>query len=151
MNDLATARDCFLEKVHYYAPGQAVRFTAPLDELIRWSETNELVFTESKAKELIKFCVPGVRAAFWTASPRTEDGAKFTLLGDAGFPETLRTAARDELARIDGKPALPEGVPTMPFTKLIWEPYRTRVLDLMTRLLAGVRQAESASSSLSAV
>ena len=140
MNDLLTARASFLDKVNNYAPGEAIRFTAPLDEVIRWSETNELVFTESKAKELVKFSVPGARAAFWCAAPRTLDGAKFTLLGDASFSETLRAAARDELARIDGRALLTEGAPTLAFTKLIWEPYRTRVLNLMARLLDGVRR-----------
>ena len=30
----------------------------------------------------------------------------------------------------------------LPFAKLIWEPYRTRVLDLMERLVVGMNQTE---------
>jgi hypothetical protein len=141
MSDLATARDCFLAKVSYYAPGEAVRFTGPLDALIQWSEANGLVFTPGKVSEAVKFSVPGSRLAFWSALPRAGDGAKFLLLSEPRFPEPLRAAARDELARIDGKDALPEAVPAMPFTKLIWEPYRTRVLDLMGRLLTEMKRA----------
>lgn len=147
MNDLATARGRFLDKVNSYAPGEAVRFTGPLDELIGWSEANELVFTPSSVHEPIRFALPDTRLVFWSASPRTSDGAKFAVLGDPRYPAALRTTARDELARIDGKAALPEAIPAMPFTKLIWEPYRTRVLALMTELLAGVKRAESPSAS----
>jgi len=143
MSDLATARACFLDRVNGYAPGQAVRFTAPLDELIRWSEANGLVFMPAKAKDLVKFSAPGSKLAFWSALPRADDGAKFTLLGEPRFPEALRTIARDELARINGKDALAEAAPVLPFTKLIWEPYRTRVLDLMARLLDEVKRDQA--------
>ena len=33
----------------------------------------------------------------------------------------------------------PEAVPEVAFTKLIWAPYRARVLGLMGRLLDGIR------------
>ena len=139
MNDLTTARADFLEKVEGYAPGQSVRFAPALDELIRWSEANGLEFTHhTGVHDLVKFSVPGSKMAFWSATPRTGDGAKLTLLNDSRFPEPLRTLARDELARIDGKAVKPDGVPEVAFTKLIWAPYRARVLDLMARLLDGV-------------
>ena len=143
MNDLATARAAFLEKVEGYAPGQSARFAPALDELIRWSEANGLEFTpHAGTHDLVKFSAPGARMAFWSATPRTGDGAKLTLLNDPRFPEPLRTLARDELARIDRKAGEPGAVPEVAFTQLIWEPYRVRVLDLMARLLAGVRRPE---------
>ncbi len=140
MSDLTTARADFLEKVEQYASGQSARFAPPLDELIRWSEANGLEFTpHAGVHDLVKFSVPGSKMAFWSATPRTGDGAKLTLLNDPRFPEPLRTLARDELARI-GRPVAPPGdVPEVAFTNLIWGPYRTRVLDLMARLLGGVR------------
>jgi hypothetical protein len=139
MNDLATARADFLEKVEGYASGQAARFAPALDELIRWSRENGLEFTHhAGVHDLVKFSVPGAGMAFWSATPRTGDGAKLTLLNDRRFPEPLRAAARDELARIDGKEARPDGVPEVAFTKLIWEPYRVRLLGLMGRLLDGL-------------
>lgn len=141
MSDLATVRGRFLDRVHGYEPGQSVRFAAPLDELIRWSEANGLVFHDPGAKEFVRFSVPGTGWAFWSALPRATDGAKFTLFSDPRAPEFLRATARDELARIDGRPAPPEGVPELAFTKLIWEPYRMRVLDLMARLREAVKPA----------
>jgi hypothetical protein len=140
MNDLATARADFLEKVEGYASGQSARFAPVLDEMILWSEANGLEFTHhTGVHDLVKFSVPGAKMAFWSATPRTGDGAKLTLLNDPRFPEPLRTMARDELARIDGKTAQPESVPELAFTKLIWAPYRARVLELMARLLEGLR------------
>lgn len=148
MNDLTTARADFLEKVEGYASGQSARFAPPLDELIRWSEANGLEFTHHPGvHDLVKFSVPGARMAFWSATPRTGDGAKLTLLNDPRFPEPLRTLARDELAQIDRTVALPGEVPEVAFTNLIWEPYRKRLLDLMARLLDGVRQPEPESGS----
>ena len=130
MNDLATARAGFLAKVNRYASGESARFAPALDELIRWSEENGLEFTHhSGVHDLVKFSVPGAKMAFWSAAPRTGDGGKLTLLNDSRFPEPLRTVARDELARIDGKAALPGDVPEVAFTMLIWEPYRKRVLE----------------------
>jgi len=144
MSDLATTRADFLAKVEGYASGQSVRFAPPLDELIQWSEANGLEFTPNTGvHDLVKFSVPGVPMAFWSATPRTGDGAKFTLLNDPRFPESLRTLARGELAGIDGKPEQSAGVPEVAFTKLIWGPYRARLLDLMARLLEGVRQSQS--------
>ena len=144
MNDLATARADFLAKVDDYADGQGARFAPALDELIRWSEANGLEFTpHAGVHDLVKFSAPGAAMAFWTATPRPGDGAKLTLLNDPRFPEPLRALARDELARIDGKSAQPGGVPEVAFTKLIWAPYRARVLDLMGRLLDGVRPREA--------
>jgi hypothetical protein len=141
VNDLVTARTDFLEKVEGYASGQSARFAPPLDELIRWSEEHGLEFTHhTGVHDLVKFSLPGAKMAFWSATPRTGDGAKLTLLNDPRFPEPLRTLARDELARIDGKPFQDEGVPEVAFTKLIWAPYRARVLDLMARLLDGLRE-----------
>lgn len=143
MNDLATARAAFLEKVERYASGQSARFAPPLDELIRWSEENGLEFTHhTGVHDLVKFSVPGTGMAFWSATPRTIDGAKLTLLNDPRFPEPLRTLARDELAGIDGKAVVPGGIPEVAFAKLIWAPYRVRLLDLMARLLDGVRRPE---------
>ena len=148
MNDLATARTNFLAKVEGWASGQASRFAPPLDELIRWSEENGLEFTHhTGVHDLVKFSVPGSKMAFWSATPRTGDGGTLTLLNDPRFPESLRTTARDELAQIDGKAALPGAVPEVAFTNLIWEPYRKRVLDLMARLLDGVRRPEPDSPS----
>src|SRR5262245_38753551 len=112
MNDLTNTRTAFLEKVEMYASGQAKRFAPVLDELIRWSEVNGLEFTPSTGTQnLFRFSVPGVGMAFWTATPRTDDGAKLTLLSDARFPEPLRTMARDEIARIDRKQREPGAVP----------------------------------------
>jgi hypothetical protein len=143
MSDLTTTRAGFLDKVEGYASGQAARFAPALDELARWSEANGLEFTPHPGVHaLFKFSAPGA-AAFWSATPRTGDGAKLTLLDDRRFPEPLRSLARDELARIDGKAAHPDGVPELAFTKLIWAPYRARVLELMARLLDGVRRPET--------
>ncbi|HVK18809.1 MAG TPA: hypothetical protein VM533_17895 [Fimbriiglobus sp.] len=148
MNDLTTARADFLEKVEGYAPGQSARFAPALDELIRWSEANGLEFTHhTGVHDLVKFSVPGSKMAFWSATPRTGDGAKLTLLNDPRFPEPLRTLARDELARIDRKAAPNGDVPEVAFTNLIWGPYRERVLDLMARLFDGLRQPETESGS----
>src|SRR5438046_6018270 len=138
MNDLATARADFLEKVEGYAPGQAARFAPALDELIRWSEANGLEFTpHAGVHDLVKFSVPGAKMAFWSATPRTGDGAKLTLLNDPRFPEPLRTLARDELARIDGKAFQPEGGPRVPSTMLTWGPYRSGGPTLMPRRSQG--------------
>jgi hypothetical protein len=148
MNDLATARADFLEKVEGYASGQSTRFAPALDELIRWSEANGLEFTHHTGiHDLVKFTVRGAKMAFWSATPRTGDGAKLTLLNDPRFPEPLRTLARDELARIDGKAVQFEGVPEVAFTMLIWGPYRARIIDLMGRLLEGLRQPAQESGS----
>src|SRR4051794_14923185 len=112
MNDLATARADFLKRVEDYAPDQAARFAPALDQLIRWSETNGLEFTpHAGVADLVKFSVPGAKMAFWSATPRTGDGAKFTLLNDSRFRESLRTLARDELAAIDGKKDQADGIP----------------------------------------
>ena len=143
MSDLTTARADFLEKVEGYAPGQSARFAPPLDELIRWSGENGLEFTpHAGVHDLVKFSVPGSKMAFWSATPRTGDGAKLTLLNDPRFPEPLRALARDELAQIDRKVAPPGDVPEVAFTNLIWGPYRERVLDLMARLLDGLQRPE---------
>jgi hypothetical protein len=148
MNDLATARAGFLEKVNSYASGQSVRFAPVLDELTRWSEVNGLQFShQSGVHNLIKFSLPKVKMAFWSATPRTGDGGKLTLLNDSRFPEPLRTMARDELARIGRKVAEPGEVPEVAFTMLIWEPYRIRVLDLMARLLDGLKRPALESNS----
>jgi hypothetical protein len=107
-----------------------------LDELIRWSEANDLKFTPHVGvHDVVKFSAPGAKLAFWSVTPRTGDGAKLTLLNDTRFPESLRTLAREELSLIDGKRAKPDRAPEVALTKLIWEPYRVRVLDLMTKLL----------------
>jgi hypothetical protein len=145
MNDLATARADFLTKVEGYASGQAVRFTPPLDELIGWSEANGLVFLPHVGvNDLIKFADAGATMAIWSVTPRTGDGAKLTLLNDSQFSEALRTLARDELSDIDGKAVQPKAVPEVAFTKLIWPPYRQRVMDLMARLLDGLRRPAAA-------
>jgi hypothetical protein len=137
MSDLATALASFQSKVERYAEGQGSRFALVLDELIEWSGKNNLDYTPHVGiHEVVKFSAGGAKMAFWTVTPRVVDGAKFTLLGDPQFPEKLRTKAREELAIIDGKKAPMVGVPEVAFTKLIWEPYRERVLNLMDRLLA---------------
>src|SRR5258706_13464813 len=101
MSHLAAARAGFLDKVEGYAPGQADRFAPALDELIRWSEDRGLVFAPRRGvAELVRFAEPGSGLTFWTATPRTGDGAKLTLLDAPRFPEPLRAIARDELARI---------------------------------------------------
>jgi len=146
MNHLATARAAFLSRVKGYASGQAARFEPALDELIRWSEENGLEFTRHTGMhDLVKFSVVGAKMAFWSATPRTGDGGKLTLLNDSRFPEELRSLAREELARIDGKAPQPSGIPEVAFAMLIWEPYRVRVLDLMARLLDAVRQPDKKS------
>jgi hypothetical protein len=144
MSDLPTARQRFLDKVSSYEPGQATRFAGPLDELIRWSEANALVYTDSGTKDLIRFSVAGM-GVFWSAIPRVADGARFALLSGPRFAGELKATARDELARIDGKDALPDAVPTLAFGKLIWEPYRVRVLDLMSQLLTGLKPTQAKS------
>src|SRR5829696_7650695 len=142
MTDLVAARAGFLAKVESYAPGQAARFAPALDDLIRWSEVNGLTFDlRRRPAELVRFCVPDSKLPFWTATPRTGDGGKLTLLDAPRFPESLRAVARDELALIDRRAAAPDTVPVIAFTQLIWEPYRARVLDLMGRLLEGLRAA----------
>ena len=145
MSDLAAARKAFLYKVEEYAAGQSSRFAPVLDELIRWSGENGLEFSHHDGiHDLVKFTVPGASKAFWSVTPRTGDGAKFTLLTDPRFPESLRTEARGELAQIDPKADATKSVPELAFTKLIWEPYRERVLKLMGRLLDRVRNPAAA-------
>src|SRR5437763_1390661 len=118
--DLAAGRAAFLSQVDRWASGEAARFAPALDELIRWSEGNGLEFApHAGVHHLVKFCPPGERSAFWSVSPRTADGARLTLIGDPRYPEPLRTAARDELARIAGVAANPEGPPEVAFAKLI--------------------------------
>ena len=152
MNHLESARSLFLTKVEGYASGQASRFAPALDELIRWSDENSLKFTHhTGTHDLVKFSVAGAKMTFWSVTPRMSDGAKFTLLNDSRFDESLRCEARDELARIDGKAALPRGIPEVAFTKLIWGPYRERVLDLMDRLLECVKNGVPALEPIEAV
>jgi hypothetical protein len=147
MSDLATAKSNFLSRVEDWAPAQAARFAPIVDELIRWSEENGLEFTRpTGAHALVRFRVPGTGMPFWVVSARTGDGAKLTILADPRFPEPLRSEARDELSRIGRKAADPESAPELALTHLIWEPYRQRVLDLMSRLLAEVRGATAATA-----
>jgi hypothetical protein len=145
MSDITAARKAFLFKVEEYASGQSARFAPVLDELIRWSGENGLEFSHHDGlHDLVKFTVPGATKAFWSVTPRTGDGAKFTLLTDPRFPESLRTEARDELAQIDRKSDPAKSIPELAFTKLIWEPYRERVLKLMGRLLEQMRNPAAA-------
>jgi hypothetical protein len=136
MNNLVTARAAFLKKVEDHVSGESARFAMPLDELISWSEGHGLAFApHGGVHDLLKFSIPGATLAFWLLTPRPGDGAKLNLLGATGFPENLRTLARDELALIDGTASKPEGPPVVSFTKMIWGPYRARILTLMGRLL----------------
>jgi hypothetical protein len=140
MNDLVTARAAFLKKVEDHVSGESARFAMPLEELISWSEANGLAFTShGGVHDLLKFSIPGENLAFWLLTPRPGDGAKLNLLGSTGFPENLRTLARDELALIDGMASKPEAPPVLSFTKMIWGPYRARILALMGRLLDELR------------
>jgi hypothetical protein len=137
-SDLGTARADFLARVEGWAGGQAARFAPVLDELIRWSDGNGLEYAPHPGvHHLVKYRLPG-GDPFWAVAPRTGDGAKLTLLCPRS-PGPLRDAARDELARINGAAAKPDGNPEVAFTKLIWEPHRRRVLDLMARLLTAAR------------
>lgn len=151
MNDLATALASFYSKVERYAEGQGARFALVLDELIDWSGKNNLDYVPHVGiHEVVKFSTDGARMAFWSVAPRVGDGAKFTLLADSQFPETLRTKAREELAVIDGKISPRMGIPEVALTKLIWEPYRERVLNLMDRLLEGLNLPKSISGVIAA-
>lgn len=138
MTDVATARATFLARVEDHASGQAARFAPALDELIRWSEGSGLVFRPPTGTQALVRYAAG-RRVFWSAVARTGDGAKLTLLNDPGFPAPLRDEARAALARLDGKAGKGDGVPEVGLTQLIWEPHRRAVLELMARLLAGVR------------
>lgn len=138
MSDIAADRAKFLAAVEAYASGQAARFAPALDELIRWSEENGLEYRPpTGAQTLIRYAAGG--RIVWSVVARSGDGAKLTLLNDLSFPEPLRDAARTELANLDRKPEKEGGVPEVALTQLIWEPYRKQVLELMTRLLAGIR------------
>lgn len=137
MTDVTTARANFLSRVEGYAWGQSARLSPALDELIRWSEDNGLQYRPPTGAQTLVRYTEGNRV-FWSVAPRTGDGAKLTLLNDTAFPGPLRDEARAELARIDGKAEKDGGVPEVALSKLIWEPYRARVLALMTRLLAGL-------------
>ena len=58
-------------------------------------------------------------------------------------PDCLTCCLRkpaEELSRINGQRSVPGTLPELAFIKLVWEPYRVRVLDLMTRLLKGVQE-----------
>jgi hypothetical protein len=85
----------------------------------------------------VRFCIPGVERPFWSAVARSSDGARFAVLDGAHprFTDELRDEARAELAGIAGAAADPDAVPALAFAKLIWPPYRERVLGLMARLL----------------
>lgn len=144
MTTAPAARTRFLDKVEDYAPGQAARFAPPLDALVEWSEANGLTFLPpSAAQTVFRYAAPDSRRVFWAVTARTGDGAKLTILTGSAFPKRLRAEARAELARLDGRPEKEDEVPEVALTKLIWLPHRTRVLDLMTRLLAELRAAES--------
>ena len=94
MNDIATARADFLEKVEGYASGQSARFAPALDELIRWSEANGLEYTpHAGVHDLVKFSAPGAKMAFWSATPRTGDGAKLSAARKAGGTLPVLTVA----------------------------------------------------------
>lgn len=143
MTDLATACSSFLSRVEAYAEGQSSRFALVLDALIEWSAENDLEYTpHTGAADVIKFTAVGSKMAFWSVTPRTSDGSKFTLLNDSHFPEALRTEARNELALIDKRKVTQNGIPELAFTKLVWEPYRIQVLALMDRLLEGIKNPE---------
>ena len=140
MSDIVTDKARFLAAVEGYAPGQAARFAPALDALIHWSEDHGLEYRPpTAAQTLIRYAAGG--RVFWSVVARTGDGAKLTLLNDAGFPRRLRDAARTELARLDRKVEKDGGVPEVALTNLIWEPYRAQVLETMSRLLAGVGAA----------
>jgi hypothetical protein len=140
MSDSAAALADFLAKVEDHAWGQSIRFAPVLDELIRWSQENGLEHCPPTAAQALVRYAEGGRI-FWSAVARTGDGGKLTLLNDRSFPEPLRDEARTELARLDGKAEKEGGVPEVALTKLIWAPYRAKVLELMARLLDGVRAA----------
>jgi hypothetical protein len=134
VSDSTSALANFLARVEDYASGQSARFAPILDELIRWSEENGLEHRPpTGAQALVRYAANG--RIFWSVVARTGDGAKLTLLNDPGFPDALRDDARGELARLDRKAGKEGGVPEVALTQLIWGPYRTRVLELMARLL----------------
>jgi hypothetical protein len=138
LSDIAADKAKFLAAVEGYAPGQAARFAPALDELIRWSEANGLAYLPpAGAQPLVRYAAGG--RVFWSVVARAGDGAKLTLLNDAGFPEPLRDAARTGLARLGRREEKDGGVPEVALTMLIWEPHRERVLEMMARLLAGIR------------
>lgn len=135
MTDLDTALGNFLAQVEHVAPGQRVRFVAPLDDLIRWSEAQGMEFDgTATAVSHVRFRKPGDRPLTWTVTPRGPDGAKLTV----GGPAAILGEVRAELARIDGKPAKATGLPVVSFAKLIWRPYRAEILDVLTRALTPV-------------
>jgi hypothetical protein len=88
------------------------------------------------AQTLLRYAAGG--RVFWSVVARSGDGAKLTLLNYPAFPESLRDAARTELARLDRKAEKVGGVPEVALTQLIWEPHQRQVLETMTRLLAVV-------------
>ena len=137
MNDIAADRATFLAAVEGYASGQAARFAPALDELVRWSEENGLEYRPPTGSQSLMRYATGGRV-FWSAVARAGDGAKLTVLNDPTFPESLRDAARTELALLDRKAEKDGGVPEVALTMLIWEPHRKRVLGMMARLLAGI-------------
>jgi len=146
VSDLATATTDFLAKVESYAHGQAARFSPVLDELIRWSQGRGLEFVgPSRSLHAVTFRIPGAGSYFWTVRPRTGDGAKFGLLTDAGYqlPVGMLEEACREMNRICGSKDETKTAPEVPFTTLIWEPYRVRVLALMERLLAAMTSQNS--------
>jgi hypothetical protein len=138
LSDIAVDRAKFLAAVEDYASGQAARFAPALDALIRWSEENGLEYRPpTTAQTLIRYAAGG--RVFWSAVARAGDGAKLSVLNDPAFPESLRDAARTELALLDRKAEKAGGVPEVALTMLIWEPHRKQVLGMMARLLAGIK------------
>jgi len=140
--DVATARANFLSRVDDYALGDSARLAPVLDEMIRWSVDNGLEHRPpTGVQTLVRYAAGG--RVFWSVAPMRDEGARFTLLADLGFPESLRDEARTVLARINWGSAKKTGAesdaPALPLAKLMWEPYRRTVLDLMSRLLDGIR------------
>ncbi|QEL17416.1 hypothetical protein [Limnoglobus roseus] len=153
MTDLAAAKANFLSRVESMESGESARFAPLLDALIAWSEQNGLAYTRHVGQGgVLKFALPGSKAAFWAATPRKTDGGKLTILADAKFPEALRVMVREELLLIKGhpvarpswEPSLPEKGAEVAFINLIWGPHRDRVMNLMGQLLTELRRPEAA-------
>lgn len=144
--DLPAARTAFLRAIDATTPFRTREFGEVLDELIRWSEQHDWgiqFVAHGGSQGLVKYCVPGVDAHFWSAWPRQVDGAKLHIFADPHprFPEELRDVARQELAQLDGRTPNPTELPVVSFERLLLDGAMRRVKKLMCQLLHGLPQS----------
>lgn len=153
--DLDAAKREFWKEVRFRNPDfDSVEraFSPLLDRLIEWSEKQPaLKFTwhegqpGSERQFLVKYCVEGMEdeAAFWAVYPKKNEVAFLIVLADHNprFPGDLRSDARRELAKMDGRADNPKEYPVVHFGNLKKKGNTDEVLKLMEDWLPRVLPA----------